>query len=159
MWITSMDNHGAAGGISERRRSSCSSFLYFLLSFIFNVLHIMNCSKSSSSSHHHHLIIIIITIRHFLWNCKETSWYPLKLNTKCTLKDVYAIHMWKLNSSLIYEPVSVFHKTIITGFGPDELCHQPTRITEFIGASKSISWNQCANEMEQLLSSLFQVMF
>ena len=26
MWITSMGNHGAAGGISECRRSSCSSF-------------------------------------------------------------------------------------------------------------------------------------
>ena len=26
MWITSMGNHRAAGGISERRRSSCSSF-------------------------------------------------------------------------------------------------------------------------------------
>ena len=25
MWITSMGNHGAAGGISERRLSSCSS--------------------------------------------------------------------------------------------------------------------------------------
>ena len=25
MWITSMGNHGAAGGISERRHSSCSS--------------------------------------------------------------------------------------------------------------------------------------
>ena len=25
MWITSMGNHGAVGGISERRRSSCSS--------------------------------------------------------------------------------------------------------------------------------------
>ena len=27
MWITSMGNHGAARGISERRHSSCSSFL------------------------------------------------------------------------------------------------------------------------------------
>ena len=27
MWITSMANHGAVGGISERRRSSCSSFI------------------------------------------------------------------------------------------------------------------------------------
>ena len=26
MWITSVGNHGAAGGISERRRSSCSSW-------------------------------------------------------------------------------------------------------------------------------------
>ena len=26
MWITSMGNHGAGGGISERRHSSCSSF-------------------------------------------------------------------------------------------------------------------------------------
>ena len=26
MWITSMGNHGAAEGISERRRSGCSSF-------------------------------------------------------------------------------------------------------------------------------------
>ena len=26
MWITSMGNHGAAGGISERRRSSCSGW-------------------------------------------------------------------------------------------------------------------------------------
>ena len=30
MWITSMGNHGASGGISERRRSSCSSFNFFL---------------------------------------------------------------------------------------------------------------------------------
>ena len=29
MWITSMGNHGAAGGISECRRSSCSSFILF----------------------------------------------------------------------------------------------------------------------------------
>ena len=29
MWITSMDNHGAAGGISEPKHSSCSSYYYF----------------------------------------------------------------------------------------------------------------------------------
>ena len=29
MWITSMGIHGAAGGISERRRSSCSSFILY----------------------------------------------------------------------------------------------------------------------------------
>ena len=28
MWISSVGNHGAAGGISERRRSSCSSYLW-----------------------------------------------------------------------------------------------------------------------------------
>ena len=30
MWITSMGNHGAAGGISECRRSSCSSYYLYL---------------------------------------------------------------------------------------------------------------------------------
>ena len=29
MWITSMGNHGAVGGISERRHSSCSSLSFF----------------------------------------------------------------------------------------------------------------------------------
>ena len=31
VWITSMGNHGVAGGISERRRSSCSSFISLFL--------------------------------------------------------------------------------------------------------------------------------
>ena len=34
MWITSMGNHGAAGGISERRHSSCSSYIYPCVEFI-----------------------------------------------------------------------------------------------------------------------------
>ena len=39
MWITSMGNHGAARGISERRRSSCSSFgLNICVRYISNVL-------------------------------------------------------------------------------------------------------------------------
>ena len=34
MWTTSMGNDGAVGGISECRRSSCSSFNWFLLRLI-----------------------------------------------------------------------------------------------------------------------------
>ena len=37
MWITSMGNHGAAGGISERRHSSCSSLTWSLLVLSFGV--------------------------------------------------------------------------------------------------------------------------
>ena len=38
MWITSMGNHGAAGGISECRHSSCSSLLssFLVYSFLFH---------------------------------------------------------------------------------------------------------------------------
>ena len=39
MWITSMGNHGAVGGISERRRSSCSSLcLSSLIHVLFSIL-------------------------------------------------------------------------------------------------------------------------
>ena len=50
MWITSMGNHGMAGGISERRHSSCSS--WHLLSIFFRVVSLIFSASMSSSIFH-----------------------------------------------------------------------------------------------------------
>ena len=44
MWISSVGNHGAAGGISERRRSSCSSFTDWYLQIFWRWCPLMNAT-------------------------------------------------------------------------------------------------------------------
>ena len=56
MWITSMGNHGAAGGISERRCSSCSSFICVMVVLKSRVLklHYLYYWRHDSLQHHKH---------------------------------------------------------------------------------------------------------
>ena len=70
MWITSMGNHGAAGGISERRRSSCSSF---------SLLSCLNCSCTCTTNEY----CLVNVNFHDVWNAECSSSAACKSNIVC----------------------------------------------------------------------------
>ena len=87
MWITSMSNHGVAGGISERRRSSCGLVTPYGIARSRSMLaQVMACCLTAPS---HYLNQCWLSISKVQWHSSEGSFTrerPQPLTIKISLK-------------------------------------------------------------------------